>query len=163
MHLTVPLSEALVALRALDVLPPGVDEVTGGPGEVHAKVRVHELPGVPDAMRLATRLAGAVDVAVIDGGITGRTWRLGLRASSRRVRLDLSAFVTQAVQGRLATLPAGVATASTQGSQTVVEIDLDRAAALALPLLPSRATAGLSLSLDEVQLGDPVVVKVSVR
>ncbi len=163
MQLTVPLAEALVVLRALDLLPPGVDEVAGGPGEIRAQVRVHELPGVPDAVRLATRLAGAVGVTVADRGTVGRTWRVGVRASSRRLRIDLSGFVTQTVRGRLASLPPGAATATSRDGETLVEVDLDRAAALVLPLLPASVAGRLGVRLDEVHLGDPVVVRVSAR
>jgi len=152
MELTLRLDEALSLARAADAIPSAVTDVRGEDHLVRAQVKVHELPGVPGAVRMATKLAGPVDVRVEDRGVTGRTWRVALVASHPVLRLDLSGFVTDAVRGQLAKLPPAVATAHTQDGATVVEVDLDRLGPLVGELLP--AARGLRLRVDDVALGD---------
>lgn len=156
MELTLTLDEALALARAADALPPAVTDVRGDDRAVHARVRVHELPGVPGAVRLATRMAGPVDVRVEDRGVEGRRWRVALVASHPKVRLDLSGFVTDGVRGQLGKLPAGVATASTQDGATVVEVDLDRLGPLVGEVFP--AARGLRVRVEDVALGSQLRV-----
>lgn len=152
MELTLGLDEALTLARAADALPPAVTDVRGEPRLVRAQVKVHELPGVPGAVRMATKLAGPVDVRVEDRGVTGRTWTVAVVASHPVVRMDLSGFVTESVRGQLRKLPPGVATAHTQDAATVVEVDLDRLGPLVGEAFP--AARGLALRVDQVALGD---------
>lgn len=152
MELTLALDEALTLARAADAIPSAVTDVQGRAREVRARVKVHELPGVPGAVRMATRLAGPVDVRVEDRGVAGRTWRVAVVATHPAVRLDLSGFVTDAVRGQLTRLPPGVATVHTQDGATVVEVDLDRLGPLVGEAFgPAR---GLRARVDDVELGD---------
>jgi len=152
MELTLGLDEALTLARAADAIPSAVTDVRGEDHLVRAQVKVHELPGVPGAVRMATRLAGPVDVRVEDRAVTGRTWRIAVVASHPVLRLDLSGFVTEAVRGQLAKLPAGVATVSTQDGATVVEVDLDRLGPLVGEAFPP--ARGLRVRVDDVELGE---------
>ena len=151
MELTLGLDEALTLARAADALPAAVTDVHGEDRAVRAQVKVHELPGVPGAVRMATRMAGPVDVRVEDRGLTGRTWRAAVVASHPVLRTDLSGFVTEAVRGQLAKLPPGVATVSTEQGASVVDVDLDRLGPLVGELLP--AARGLRLRVDDLTLG----------
>lgn len=160
MELTLGLDEALSLARAADALPPAVTDVRGEDRLVRAQVKVHELPGVPGAVRMATRMAGPVDVRVEDRGVTGRTWRVAVVASHPVLRMDLSTFVTDAVRGQLAKLPAGAATARTQEGATVVEVDLDRLGPLVGELLP--AARGLRLRVDDATLGSRLHLRATV-
>ncbi len=160
MELTLTLDEALALVRAADALPAAVTDVHGTPGTVRAQVKVHELPGVPGAVRMATRLAGPVDVRVEDRGVTGRRWHVVVVASHPVLRLDLSGFVTDALRGQLAKLPPGVASASTQDGATLVEVDLDRLGPLVGDALPAARTLGLRV--DDVALGDRLRLVASV-
>ncbi len=152
MELTVPLAEAVAALRATDALPKAVTNVTGRGSSVLASVNVHELPGVAPAIKTAARFAGPFEAQLDDRGLMGRTWRLELRVTHPVLRFDLSAFVTGAVQQELAKVPAGVASARTEDGATVVEVDLDRAVALLPGMLP--AAQGLRPRVDDVSLGE---------
>ena len=160
MELTLGLEEALTLARAADVLPPAVTDVRGEDRLVRAQVKVHELPGVPGAVRMATRMAGPVDVRVEDRGVAGRTWRVAVVASHPVLRMDLSPFVTDAVRGQLAKLPAGAATVATQDGATVVEVDLDRLGPLVGELLP--AARGLRLRVDDAALGSRLHLRASI-
>jgi len=152
MELTLGLDEALTLARAADALPSAVTDVRGEARLVRAQVKVHELPGVPGAVRMATRLAGPVDVRVEDRGVTGRAWRVAIVASHPVMRMDLSGFVTEAVRGQLVKLPPGVATVHTQEGATVVEVDLDRLGPLVGEAFP--AARGLQVRVEDVTLGD---------
>jgi hypothetical protein len=154
MELTVPLGEAVAVLRATGMLPKAVTNVTGRGSSVLASVNVHELPDVAPTIKAAARFAGPFEAQLDDRGITGRTWRLELRVAHPVLRFDLSSFVTGAVQQQLAKGPAGVASARTEGGATVVEVDLDRAAALFPTLLPG--VPGLRPRVDAVSLGERV-------
>ena len=92
--------------------------------------------------------------------IAGRTWTLELRVTHPVLRFDLSGFVTTAVQGQLAKAPAGLATARTESGGTVVDVDLDKAAALLPDLVP--AVRGLRTRVDAVSLGEQVRLVVAV-
>ncbi|GIG40765.1 hypothetical protein [Cellulomonas phragmiteti] len=152
MELTLGLDEALTLARAADAIPSAVTDVRGEDRRVLAQVKVHELPGVPGAVRMATKLAGPVDVRVEDRGITGRTWGLAVVASHPVMRMDLSGFVTDALRKQLAQLPPGVASVHTREGATLVEVDLDRLGPLVGEMLP--AAQGLRLRVDDVSLGD---------
>ena len=152
MELTLGLDEALTLARAADAIPTAVTDVRGEPRLVRAQVKVHELPGVPGAVRMATKLAGPVDVRVEDRGVTGRTWRVAVVASHPVLRMDLSGFVTEAVRGQLTKLPPGVATASTHEGATLVDVDLDRLGPLVGETFPG--ARGLLVRVDDVELGD---------
>lgn len=152
MELTLGLDEALTLARTVDALPGAVTDVTGEAGVVRAQVKVHELPGVPGAVRMATKLAGPVDVRVEDRAVTGRTWTVAVVASHPVMRMDLSGFVTDAVRGQLSKLPARVATVHTSEGATLVEVDLDRLGPLVGQVLP--AARGLQVRVDGVSLGD---------
>lgn len=152
MELTVPLGEAVAALRATGTLPKAVTNVTGRGSSVLASVNVHELPDVAPGIKTAARFAGPFEAQLDDRGVTGRTWRLELRVAHPVLRFDLSAFVTGAVQQQLAKGPADVATARTEGGATVVEVDLDRAAGLLPGMLA--AVQGLRPSVEDVSLGE---------
>jgi hypothetical protein len=128
MELSVPIGEAITVLRATGALPRAVTNVTGRGSTVLASVNVHELPGVAPGIQMAARLAGPFEAQLDDRGVTGRTWRLELRVKHPVLPLEVSGFVTAAVQAELAKGPAGVATARTESGVTVVEVDLDRAA-----------------------------------
>ncbi|UZN02893.1 hypothetical protein [Cellulomonas sp. S1-8] len=161
MELTLGLDEALTLARAADAIPSAVTDVRGEARLVRAQVKVHELPGVPGAVRMATRLAGPVDVRVEDRGVTGRTWQVAVVASHPVLRMDLSGFVTDAVRGQLGKLPPGVATVHTAGGATVVEVDLDRLGPLVGEAFP--AARGLALRVDDVELGDRLRLAATVR
>ncbi|MBD7917524.1 hypothetical protein H9657_04425 [Cellulomonas sp. Sa3CUA2] len=152
MELTLGLDEALTLARAADAIPSAVTDVRGSDRLVQAQVKVHELPGVPGAVRMATRLAGPVDVRVEDRGVTGRTWSVAVVASHPVMRMDLSGFVTEAVRGQLGKLPPGVATVHTHEGATVVEVDLDRLGPLVGEALP--AARALPVRVDDLTLGD---------
>ena len=160
MELTVPLTEAVAVLRATGTLPKAVTNVTGRGASVLASVNVHELPDVPGAVKTAARFAGPFEAQLDDRGIAGRTWTLELRVTHPVLRFDLSGFVTTAVQGQLAKAPAGLATARTENGATVVDIDLDRSAALLPDLVP--AVRGLHARVDAVSLGEQVHLAVSI-
>lgn len=160
MELRIPLDEAVGALRTTGTLPGAVREVHGEAKAVLARVAVHELPGVSGAVRAATRFTGPVDVRVDDQGISGRTWTLVVHASHPVVRLDLSGFVTDAVRSALASAPAGLASVHSADGRTVVEVDLDAAAALVPLLLP--AAQGLHVRVDEVSLGATVLLRATI-
>lgn len=160
MELTLGLDEAVTLARAADALPAAVTDVRGADRRVDAQVKVHELPGVPSAVRMATKLAGPVDVRVEDRGVTGRTWQVAVVASHPVMRMDLSGFVTEAVRGQLGKLPAGVATARTQDGATLVEVDLDRLAPLVVDRLP--AARGLRLRVEDVTLGSTLRLAASI-
>lgn len=152
MELTLTLAEAVAAARAADAVPPAVTDVRGEARTVRAQVKVHELPGVPGAVKMATRMVGPVDVRVEDRGVTDRTWRVDVVASHPVLRMDLSGFVTDALRGQLRRLPPGVATAHTQDGATVVEVDLDRLGPLVVDAFP--AARGLGVRVDDLALGE---------
>lgn len=160
MELTLGLDEALALARAADAVPPAVTDVRSEPRTIRAQVKVHELPGVPGAVRMATKLAGPVDVRVEDRGATGRRWHVAVVASHPVLRMDLSGFVTEAVSKQLRRLPAGVATASTREGATVVEVDLDRLGPLVGQVLPQ--ARGLAVRVDDLSLGDRLHLTASV-
>lgn len=160
MELTVPLGEAVAALRATGALPKAVTTVTGTGSSVLASVNVHELPDVAGGIKTAARFAGPFQAQLGDRGVTGRTWRLELRVSHPVLRLDLSAFVTDAVRQQLAKVPAGVASARTEGGATVVEVDLDRAAGLLPSALP--VVQALRPRIEDVSLGEQLHLVVTV-
>ncbi|MFS0705347.1 hypothetical protein AB6N23_12560 [Cellulomonas sp. 179-A 9B4 NHS] len=161
MELTLALDEALVLARAAQVVPTAVRDVRATGSTVQATVAVHELPGVPGAVKMATRLAGPVDVRVEDRGVTGRTWQVAVVAQHPTLRMDLSSFVTEAVRGQLAKLPAGVATARSEGGATLVDVDLDRLGPLVTSFLP--AGRGVAPRVDDVALGERLRLVASVR
>lgn len=152
MELTVPLGEAVAALRATGTLPKAVTNVTGRDSSVLASVNVHELPDVAPTIKTAARFAGPFEAQLDDRGVTGRTWRLELRVTHPVLRFDLSSVVTGEVQQQLAKVPPGVASARTEGGATVIEVELDRAAALLPGMLP--AVQGLQPRVDDVSLGE---------
>ena len=158
MLLTVPLDEAVAVLRATGALPAAVTGVTGQESSVHASVNVHELPDVASGIRTAARFAGPFEARLDDRGVTGRTWTVELRVAHPVLRFDLSSFVTTAVQQQLAKAPEGVATVRSENGATVVEVDLDRAAAM-LPALAGDDR--LRARIDTVSLGAQVRVEAS--
>lgn len=160
MELTVPLTEAVAALRATGTLPKAVTHVTGRGSTILASVNVHELPDVPGAVKTAARFAGPFEARLDDRGVTGRTWTVELRVTHPVLRFDLSSFVTTAVQGQLAKGPAGLAVARTENGATLVEVDLDRAAALLPEIVPT--VRGLWVRVDAVSVGELIRLAVSV-
>ncbi|QCB92447.1 hypothetical protein [Cellulomonas shaoxiangyii] len=160
MELTLGLDEALVLARAAQALPTAVRDVRASGSTVHATVAVHELPGVPGAVKMATRLAGPVDVRIEDRGVTGRTWQVAVVAQHPTLRMDLSSFVTSAVRDQLAKLPAGVATARSEGGATLVDVDLDRLGPVVTSFLP--AGRGVAPRVDDVALGERLRLVASV-
>ena len=143
-----PIAEAVAVLRATGALPRAVTNVTGRDSTVLASVNVHELPGVAPGIQMAARFAGPFEAQLDDRGVTGRTWRLELRVKHPVLPLEVSGFVTAAVQAELAKGPEGVATARTESGATVIDVDLDRAA----DLVP--AVQGLSPRVETVTLGE---------
>lgn len=152
MELTLGLDEALTLARTADAVPDAVTDVRGEARTVRAQVKVHELPGVPGAVRMATKLAGPVEVRVEDRAVAGRRWTVAVVASHPMLRMDLSAFVTDAVRKQLGKLPPGVATVYSQDGATFVEVDLDRLGPLVGEAFP--AVRGLQVRVDDVMLGD---------
>jgi hypothetical protein len=152
MELNVPIGEAVAVLRATDALPKAVTNVTGRGSTVLASVNVHQLPDVAPMIRTAAGLAGPFEAQLDDRGVSGRTWRLELRVAHPVLRLDVSGFVTAAVQAQLAKGPSGVATARTETGVTVIEVDLDRVAGLLPGMLP--AVKGLQPTVEAISVGD---------
>ncbi|TQL02770.1 hypothetical protein [Cellulomonas sp. SLBN-39] len=152
MELTLGLDEALVAARASGALPTAVTDVRAEGAVVLARVAVHELPGVPAPIRMATRMAGPVDVRVEDRGITGRSWEVAIVAQHPVVRADLSSFVADAVRGQLAHLPPGVALVRTSGGAVVVDVDLDRVGPVVAGMLPGGGR-GAAVHVEHLELG----------
>ena len=161
MYVTIPIGEAVAAIRAMGVLPAAVTGVTGRGSSVFASVNVHELPGVAGAIRAAARFAGPFEARLDDRGVAGRTWRLELRVSHPVLRFDLSSFVTDAVRVQLANAPAGIATVASEDGATVVLVDLDRAVE-AVPALVA-GLGGLRPRIDSAALGEQVHVVASLR
>lgn len=158
MELTLTLAEALTVVRALGLVPDAVEDVRAAGRTVTARVAVHELPGVPGAVRLATRLAGPVDARVEDLGVADRTWRLSVEVRHPLARMDLSAFVTDALRGAVAQhLPAGVVTVTGGEGTTRVAVDLD---ALGATVVTPRA--GLPVRVEDVALGERIHVRATV-
>lgn len=153
MELTVPLAEAVAVLGAAGALPPGISGVRGTGTSVTASVAVHELPDVPNAFRAAARMAGPVEARLDDRGVVGRTWTLALRVEHPVLRFDLSGMVADALRTRLAAVP-GLARVRTAAGATVIDVDLDAAAALLPGLLP--AARGLRARIDHVSVGAQV-------
>ena len=154
MELTVPLAEAVAVLRATGVLPQAVTNVTGRGPSVLASVDVHKLPEVPGPVKSAARFAGPFEAQLDDRGIAGRTWTLVLRVTHPVLRFDLSSFVTTAVQGQLGKVPTGLATARAEHGATLIEVDLDNAAALVPDRVP--ALRGVHVRVEAVSLGEQV-------
>lgn len=158
MELTLTLDEALTVVRTLGLVPDGVEDVRAAGRTVTARVAVHELPGVPAAVRLATRLAGPVDARVEDLGVEGRTWRLSVEVRHPLAPLDLSGFVTEAVRGAATShLPPGVVAVASLEGTTRVAVDLD---ALGARVVAPRV--GLPVRVEDVALGERIHVRATV-
>jgi hypothetical protein len=155
MELTIPLDEAMLAARATGKVPSAVHDLRGEPAAVLASVAVHELPDVSGPLRTMARLAGPAAVRVDDEGVADRRWRLAVTATHPVARFDLSSMVANAVRSALKDVPPGIVSVTTADGRTLIDVDLDAAAALVASLLPS-SFAALRVHVDDARLGTAI-------
>ncbi len=158
MELNLGLDEVVAVLRSSGT--PGVAaarDVRGEGSSVTAKVDIDKIPGIPGTLAAMARFAPPADLRIDDEGVTGRRWTLALRVSHPGLALMGPGFVTVKAREILANLPTGVAVARQDGDRTVIEVDLDAAAAL-VPAPP-----GVRPYVERVELGERVHLVATLR